>query len=197
MRRNARVMLSAVAIALAGVVLTPLSAHAQTVSLAPPPGNELQFVAHVLTGTQNYTCLASGAWSAATPEATLADDEGEPIIKHFGTPAVPGPGVVPHWRSLEDGSEVRGMVLHARTVDTNAIPWLLLQAFPVTPGDLSNITFIQRKNTTGGLAPATPCGTVGLIKKVRYTADYFFWAAAEEGHDDGHHGEAGGEHHGS
>jgi hypothetical protein len=85
------------------------------------------------------------------------------------------------------------MVSRTRVV-ANAIPWLLLQAFPATPGDgrdLSNITFIQRKNTTGGLAPATPCGTVGHIVKVQYTADYFFWAAAEEGHDDGHHGEAG------
>jgi hypothetical protein len=174
MLKNARITLVATAIGLAGVVLTPVSAHAAVVSLAPPAGNELQFVAHA-TGTQNYTCQASGAWSKATPEAILVDDDGTPIIHHFGGPT---------WQDLEDGSMVTGVVVASRpSPDPNAIPWLLLQATPATPGDgrnLSNITYIQRKHTTGGLAPAVPCGAVGTMASVPYTANYSFFAASDD-----------------
>ena len=43
---------------------------------------------------------------------------------------------------------------------------------------LSNTTYIQRVNTTGGMAPATGCsqaGNVGALTMVPYTADYFFY----------------------
>jgi len=39
-------------------------------------------------------------------------------------------------------------------------------------------TYIQRINTTGGLAPpAAECtaATVGTVAEVAYTADYYFW----------------------
>jgi Protein of unknown function (DUF3455) len=50
-----------------------------------------------------------------------------------------------------------------------------------TGGDkLSETTFIQRLNTSGGVAPSTGCTQstdVGQMALVPYTADYFFYKA--------------------
>jgi hypothetical protein len=47
---------------------------------------------------------------------------------------------------------------------------------------LTATTFIQRLNTTGGVAPSTGCSSstdVGKQAFAPYTADYFFYKAAE------------------
>jgi hypothetical protein len=38
------------------------------------------------------------------------------------------------------------------------------------------VTYIQRLNTRGGVAPAGTC-TAGAQTAVRYSADYAFWVA--------------------
>jgi len=46
---------------------------------------------------------------------------------------------------------------------------------------LTKTTFIQRLNTTGGLAPSTGCTSpadIGHLAFVPYTADYFFYKKA-------------------
>lgn len=47
-------------------------------------------------------------------------------------------------------------------------------------GAMSGITFIQRMNTMGGVAPADACGAtnVGAKKMVKYEADYLFHKAS-------------------
>jgi hypothetical protein len=40
---------------------------------------------------------------------------------------------------------------------------------------LSNTTYIQRVNTTGGTAPSTACTVAGAIEFVPYTAEYIFY----------------------
>jgi hypothetical protein len=45
------------------------------------------------------------------------------------------------------------------------------------PGIFDGITFIQRVNTTGGLAPAEAGLSVGDLKEVPYTAEYYFYRA--------------------
>ena len=75
----------------------------------------------------------------------------------------------------------------AVTVDTRAIAWLLLDGVGTqngpTGGDkLTETTFVQRLNTTGGLAPSTGCSSltdVGNTAFVPYTADYFFYKKAD------------------
>src|SRR4029078_9780894 len=44
-------------------------------------------------------------------------------------------------------------------------------------GVFSDVTYVQRVNTTGGVAPATGCDstTVTMETKVPYTADYYFY----------------------
>ena len=75
---------------------------------------------------------------------------------------------------------------HASFVEKDAIAWLLLQTVGSQDGrgggdTLSGTTFIQRLNTSGGVAPSTGCKTsndVGHQAFVPYTADYFFYTKA-------------------
>jgi hypothetical protein len=70
-------------------------------------------------------------------------------------------------------------------VDPTAIPWLRLSASGTAGPDgdrLAGTTYIQRINTTGGLIPPPDTcnpGTVGNTNEVPYTADYYFWKAAQ------------------
>ena len=67
-------------------------------------------------------------------------------------------------------------------IDPTVIPWLRVVAVSTSAGPdgdrLAHTSFIQRTETTGGLAPdAEECNaqTVGTIAEVPYTADYVFW----------------------
>ena len=84
-------------------------------------------------------------------------------------------------------------------VAPDAIPWLLLQVVGAQDGPsgghtLTATTFIQRLNTSGGVAPSEGCDSstdVGEEAFVPYTADYFFYKKAadrdaHDGHDDDH-----------
>ena len=121
-------------------------------------------------GVQIYNCNGV-TWNFVAPRADLFADNGQLIISHFGGPS---------WQS-RDGSTVVGTVVNKATVDRTAIPWLLLSAAPAPdskPGRLQQTTFIQRVNTTGGLAPsASECNAAaaGTTAEVPYTADYYFW----------------------
>jgi Protein of unknown function (DUF3455) len=43
------------------------------------------------------------------------------------------------------------------------------------PGIFDGVTYIQRVNTVGGIAPADPGDFLGEEARVPYTADYFFY----------------------
>jgi hypothetical protein len=132
------------------------------------------FLAAHATGVQKYACQANGTWLFTDPEATLFKLPGArtPIATHFlnvfsGRPV---------WQ-FKDGSAVEA----ARTASASAgaanIPWLLLRAAANIPGRLGNATWVQRLNTSGGVAPAGAC-TPGATVAVPYTADYVFWKAS-------------------
>jgi hypothetical protein len=142
------------------------------------PDSRLFLVVYAV-GVQKYTCQANGTWLFTDPEATLYKTTGvrKPIGTHFLNFATGRPV----WR-LKDGSSVEA----ARTAPpvsggTGNIPWLLLQAVVTTAGTdgdrLTGTTWVQRLNTTGGVAPAGTC-TPGDRIAVPYSADYFFWRAA-------------------
>ena len=76
-------------------------------------------------------------------------------------------------------------------VAPGAIPWLLLevvgaQAGPDGGDKLTATTFIQRLKTSGGVAPLTCNSSLDVGKEafVPYTADYFFYKAAESDAED-------------
>src|SRR5262249_39648136 len=125
-------------------------------ALAPASDQNLAF-ALPATGVQKYTCQATAtgaAWTFLAPEATLFDSYGSKVAIHFAGPT---------WQ-YKDGSSVVGTKVAGATVDTTAIPWLLLTAAShgTSPGKLADVTAIQRLSTTGGNAPATGCDTSHL-----------------------------------
>jgi hypothetical protein len=101
------------------------------------------------------------------------------------------------WQHSRDTSTVWAMAIASSDpnfVEPGAIPWLLLQVVGTEPGPtggerLTRTTFIQRLDTSGGIAPLTGCagsGDVGNRTLVPYTADYFFYKAFEPGFDELH-----------
>jgi hypothetical protein len=157
-----------------------------------PAGNHAFLEGHAV-GTQNYICLPSGsgfAWTFFGPQATLLNDNDAPIIFHFLSPN-PSESGTPRatWQHARNGSTVWAKAIDTSTdpafVAAGAIPWLLLQ--PVgsesgpTGGDtLTKTTFIQRLDTSGGVAPPSGCAQsadVGKKAFVPYTANYFFYKA--------------------
>jgi hypothetical protein len=185
-------------------------AHADTVTPPPniqvPAGNKLFLVGHA-KGTQNYICLPSGssfAWTLFTPEATLFGEDGGQVTTHFFSPNPFEPNTNQKVASLigtiratwqhRDTSTVWAK-LHQNpdgttgsvTVDRKAIAWLLLDAVGArngpTGGDvLTKTAFIQRLNTTGGLANPADCASSGDVGKqafIPYTADYLFYQKAD------------------
>jgi hypothetical protein len=119
-------------------------------------------------GVQIYTWNGA-SWGSPVPEATLFDGEGIVAI-HFAGPT---------WES-NSGSKVVGAVVPPTvTVDTNAIPWVLLKAVHTEgPGIFAETTFVQRVNTIGGRAPVESGTFIGQVARVPYTADYFFYRHA-------------------
>jgi hypothetical protein len=141
-----------------------------------PTGNSVFLVGHA-TGVQIYACNGSTWGPTSTPDATLVDDNGKVVARHF---AVTGPDgqVRPAWEATDgSGSRVVGALPPQAkvTVDPSAIPWLRLGKFSTTPGLFEKTTFIQRVNTTGGLPPKDPCTTGDPAKRIPYTANYRFW----------------------
>ena len=76
---------------------------------------------------------------------------------------------------------VSGWRLEGCSPDPGSIPWLLLEATASDgPGIFSRVTYIQRVNTVGGLAPSTPGTVVGEVREIPYMAEYFFYRALNE-----------------
>jgi Protein of unknown function (DUF3455) len=136
------------------------------------------------TGVQKYTCQANGTWLFTDPEATLYKANGAPKVEatHFLNFATGRPV----WRH-EDGSTIEAARTASASGGAGNIAWLLLQAAANTEGadgdKFTHATWVQRLNTSGGVAPPVPC-TPGAQQAVPYTADYVFWKAPGHGHDD-------------
>jgi hypothetical protein len=200
----------ATALAVAFTVAWPQLAHAHhhvTPPLVPanievPAGNKAFLVGHAV-GTQNYICLPSGtgfAWTLFTPQATLFNDDDDQVITHYFSPNPIEEGTVrATWQHSRDTSTVWGKVNPGHSssdlnfVAPDAIPWLLVTVVGVQDGPtgghkLTATTFIQRLNTSGGVAPSMGYAAltdVGKRALVPYTADYFFYKAAKSDADDG------------
>jgi len=138
-------------------------------SIAIEEGNKLAFHAYA-KGFQIYRWNGT-AWAFVAPEATLYAEDG-----YHGEIGIHGVG--PHWTS-KSGSRVKAARVPGTGCrpDPTAIEWLLLKQTETTgPGIFGKITFIQRTNTTGGLAPSEP-GELNELREVPYTAEYYFYRA--------------------
>jgi hypothetical protein len=150
-------------------------------AIAVPSGATVKIHDHAI-GVQIYTCTASGgadagadagavsySWVLKAPDAILYDA----MFAQVGTH-----GAGPNWTS-SDGSVINGARLaSANSPVAGAIAWLLLGATSTTgTGVFSDISYVQRLNTAGGVAPATGCDSTTVSTEVRidYSADYYFF----------------------
>lgn len=144
-------------------------------SLRVPPGHELLLRA-LAVGVQIYTCQATAAgyeWAFKAPEASLFNGNVQLIGTHYAGPTWQAP----------DGSRVVGARVEAADAPNPAsIPWLLLRATAHEgTGPFSEVTYIQRVLTGGGVAPpAQGCDAshVGEEARVDYIAMYYFYVEA-------------------
>lgn len=153
--------------------------------IAVPEGTTLVRHLHAV-GTQNYRCAPSAgenptySWVLVTPIADLLNSCGVKVGSHFAVEGSVPP--IPVWLYEVDGSSVNGARVDASPVD-GAIPELLLeQVAQSEDGVFSTVTFIQRLDTVGGLAPAAnTCDAEhdGLTANVPYTAEYYFYSGGD------------------
>jgi hypothetical protein len=141
-------------------------------NLRVPEGEPLLLRA-AARGAQIYTCKAKAAdpasfgWALKAPDAELFDQSGAKIGRHYAGPT---------WES-SDGSCVVGEMVQSSPAQ-GAIPWLLLRAKSHEgAGVLASVKYIQRVDTTGGVAPSAGCDAehAGAEVRVDYSANYDFY----------------------
>ena len=191
------------ALSVAFTVSLPQPSHADHITppavpadIRVPAGNKVFLVGHAV-GTQQYICLnpeKATPWVLFGPQATLFDDDDKQVITHFLSPnPLEGGKPRPTWQHSKDTSAVWAKKntesSDSNFVEPGAIPWFLLEVVgdqdgPTGGDKLTATTFIQRLNTSGGVAPSTNC-TLGDQALVDYEADYYFYKAAEDTTDNG------------
>jgi hypothetical protein len=149
-------------------------------SLAVPDGGGGVLLRAAATGSQNYTCeqAADGGygWVFVGPEADLYDCHAVLLGHHFASDAGAS---APEWQTL-DGTYVVGRKLAALAPDAGppGVPRLLMKGVGHGgTGTLSQVAYVQRLDTDGGLAPSATCdpSRVSSTQKVPYAADYVFY----------------------
>jgi hypothetical protein len=132
-------------------------------------GNKVAFHAYA-SGVQVYR-WSGAAWVFVEPVANLfaARNFHGQVGTHYAGPT---------WES-NSGSKVVARRVDGCAPSASAIPWLKLEAVSTEgPGVFNGVTFVQRVNTTGGTAPASPGSFAGEEARVPYTAEYYFYRAA-------------------
>jgi hypothetical protein len=183
MKLTKRLTLAAGSLAVAGAALLVSASAGQATTHHPalgspvvppelkvPAGNKPVAVLGA-KGVQTYTCT-DGAWKFLEPAATLWN-------KHDAwkkTVALHSRG--PVWVSTVDGSAVNATVV-ASLARKGAVPELLLKA-SATRGDgvFGKVSYVQRLQTEGGLAPTGTCTGTAQIG-VPYSATYMFYAPTQ------------------
>jgi hypothetical protein len=139
-----------------------------------PPG-ERQSMHTTGIGEITYECREkSGAagqyeWAFVAPMATLYDMHSKAVGKYYAGPT---------WEAM-DGSKVTGKQVAVAPAATGNIPMQLVKAEPAMgTGWMQGVTYIQRLNTKGGVAPSMACGmdSKGVRQQVAYQADYVFYS---------------------
>lgn len=138
-------------------------------NIQAPVGNKLAFHAYAI-GVQVYRWNGM-SWDFVAPIARLFADanyRGE-VGSHYAGPT---------WESNSGSKVVARRLTPGCSPDATAIPWLLLETvLNDGHGIFSSVTYVQRLNTTGGLAPSSPGASIGAEASVPYTAEYYFYRA--------------------
>lgn len=138
------------------------------------PAGHAMTMETVGVGEITYECRekkdAAGAfeWVFVAPVATLNDMKNKPVGKYYGGPT---------WEAA-DGSKVTGKQVAVAPASAGNIPLQLVKADPATgKGAMTGISYIQRVETKGGVAPSATCDmlTKGAKQQVGYQAKYVFY----------------------
>ena len=148
-----------------------LSAHGQSIDV---PAGQHEVLKATGRGVQIYRCEqqqdSTTKWIFVAPEAQL-----------FVNGVVSGThGAGPVW-TYRDGSSVHGKVT-STVQNPGNIPLLLLKATDSSgTGLLTQVSYIERSETSGGLITGEVCdaGHAGSLSRVPYTATYTFFAPAK------------------
>lgn len=129
------------------------------------------------SGTIEYQCskekdpLTAYKWIMVGPNAELTDEAGEKVGDYTGPPA--------RW-AHKDGSFVTGSQVAVSPNGSKNIPLQLVKTdVSGGLGALTAISYVQRVNTQGGVAPSKKCtaDNEGEKAEVSYKAEYWFWKA--------------------
>jgi hypothetical protein len=145
------------------------------------------------SGSQIYQLDEDRRWQFIKPDATLYNNVRDKIKvgEHFGVDLANKPPYSPHWkrtRDPRDDSQIRAQKID-QVPSANPKTTIPLFKLAVVPGGHSGhgplnngggvfggTSFVQRLNTTGGVAPAPDViDQPGDEIPVPYTAEYHFW----------------------
>lgn len=144
-------------------------------SVRAPAGQKL-LMTTTGVGEITYECRdkkdAAGQheWVFVAPVATLYSADRKVVGKYYAGPT---------WEA-NDGSKVTGKQLAVAPARADSIPLQLVKADPAMgAGAMTPVSYIQRINTKGGIAPAMACDAMAKGKRlqVAYEADYLFYGS--------------------
>jgi hypothetical protein len=169
---NKLVLYFVFALLISGVRVADAVEEVMPVAIDPPYGN-VPLLDVFAKGDQIFMCAYDGktySWKWQAPDAKLYDTQAKALIGSHGAG--------PSW-TYRDGSGVKGKIIKkVDAPDKSAAQWLLLEVIEHSgKGVLTEVTYIQRTNTQGGVAPASGCDAnhLGAEKRVPYSALYGFY----------------------
>ena len=163
---------------LAAGLLAAVPAFAQMTDVPAPvqvPAGQKAAMTWTGTGELTYECRVKAdnasafEWVFVGPDAKLTDAKTKAAMgKYYGGPT---------WET-SDGSKITGKQVAVAPASAGNIPFQLVKTEPGS-GALKDVTYIQRVNTKGGVAPSDPCtaSNKDAKKTVPYSADYVFYKA--------------------
>jgi Protein of unknown function (DUF3455) len=167
----------AAAIALSACASAPMMMKVDNASLPEPvrvPAGQKVMMSTTGVGEITYECREkkdmAGAheWAFVAPVATLYSGDKKTVGKYYAGPT---------WEA-NDGSKVTGKQLAVSPAAPGNIPLQLVKTDPAMgAGAMAGVSYIQRLNTKGGIAPAMACDATskGKRQQVAYEADYVFY----------------------
>jgi hypothetical protein len=140
-----------------------------------PAGQKVRLVTTGV-GEITYECRekanTAGAfeWAFVAPVATLYGADRRNLGKYYAGPT---------WEA-SDGSRITGKQVAIAPATPGSIPLQLVKADPAMgAGAMNGVSYIQRLNTKGGVAPTAACDAAGKGRRqqVAYEADYVFYGS--------------------
>ncbi len=144
------------------------------------PAGQKVLMATTGVGELTYECrekkdmAGQHEWAFVGPVATLFGADKKAVGKYYAGPT---------WEAV-DGSKVTGKQVAVAPAMPGSIPLQLVKAEPAAmttagTGAMTGVSYIQRLNTKGGVAPAMGCDAAakGKRQQVAYEADYVFYGS--------------------